>query len=1785
MEKSLKSKIVSIALVLLLCLSGFLALFFAPAVMFSNAEGADNGIRFKQVALGEDFAIGLTYDGELYGWDLVAGLPANKLGVSYGVNPTKIPFEFEDAGDGIIKIAATRTTAAFITHANKIYTWGTNSLHTGNAGLLLRTDSDTSFPKPIEVEGHSGELVEVNMMKPGVFPSSVISDLDNNLYGGAIATTERDQFLDIVGSDDNYVVRHKRSGLNNYYFAWGSGNYMFTNRAMQSDNIAQASLFKLHENWASSALTAGGGAILIGGSSNLYMHGKNFYLPKVGDYTTKEYKIGETYKIDSTVASEDNKRTILYLDNTLDLRPKGTTDDIDIQNNGANKAEGGKYSPYTWTANHLPLPFNGRTSDVLINEALATSASESDSYDFYNVVGGTALAYGSVDLLNANGVVNVLSADGSEGKLTVSDSVLSLGNGYGYAINSNNKLLFFGNGYNGQSGSINSDDLRAYGDITEISTGFDGKPLSVVAGKTRMGDKIIDTLSQPTLTNDGNLVMTNPSTEGLVTVTGFDPYLDGDDFLSGMITDSGVYVWNKNMGFTSIDSKLETYGINTSVDSFNRVAQLFAGYGGHMVALTTYGKILQIDVSDSATDVNGISVTLKDSFRDRESQEVNPSAVTNYSIRANNRIDFAVSNGRPLKASDGAQKENIYTTLTLVGKTDVGAASADTSIMAETTSYENIISSNAIGDSYRILTGEDENLQTRSIIGNNLIGTQTQVPNNGAPLFYFEGETDPIEPEVLEHYFKWEFVNTSSGATSDIGIKIVPYQSTHGRTIIMRYYVARCSSDSLKSASISTKYNSDATSDFKDYKFYDYAAVDVRITIANTEASFAEFANRLNGDESNISVPVLDINNPLNNAYSIALTNVQFGLNRLANYFGVTDLTTFDNYVIEKAYAADAGFPARQRVVDASLSRYYKNNEQNNYFTDRYQYFMSDPDGDAVSFVASEIAPSLSGTSDYFSAGVVTIGFDIPLSGKGFVLNVNENNLHHFNNIYGFKASLTTVDGNDCLHIEYDVLRLTAKTAMGGELLLYEDDNDLRSPKINGDIDNMCAYTVVLAETYTDSTGTHTRNNSLIERGRHRVPAFVQGSMVMTQMDGTDPNGNTSYYRSEAGHNVYTYPTQRLTVADSVQSNRVFTFNLRSSGLFRDYTNIFLTSPSDGRYDAWNVFGNQFDSVLTNVTLNSDTFTFEAKEAGEYNDIRIELRRFTTSTTATPIKTGEGNDRTDAEVITLVFNISVQQSAFVTSTLFSYEPPVVSSTLRVPVTTFTKALNVSFGIVGASNEKYCYSTDTSVATVAISDDGQELIITPVASGYAQIIFQVFQYGLRSKSGSFNISVAGRSEMDKEIALMDTETIYLADFKAAIAHTITSFNFDDYVLDKSDSSAPDGYYFLQENPETHEYEKVAQPNFIKNVSVLQTNRVDNAILLSLVDNYAGSAVSVDTLLVVKFVDVNGTNKYESSVKIRPAKKKLYAANDVPLVINVSRVNKVVQENDSQLGTPSDNHDKYVISLSELDAFASDINYFGTYSVQIAVPVADNTYEYFDVINSGNYIEIEPKRNTTEPLAINVVISSNMTNLRYILTFDVTVSGIVEVLTTNQYVMIWVIVAVCVFVVLLIVFIIRMGIYWKKKAEQKRIIRKNQMLIKLRDKMHGKGESANKEKLVQTKLKLEDPKYAKMFNEMKKEAEESKITIEDAPKKGKKKGKKNGKKSIDELKAELAAKREEFNKMQMEGVAMPVDDIPVEPADFGAFGNGSFDGMGGDDMNNNINSDENILFDVETLDDNK
>ena len=131
---------------------------------------------------------------------------------------------------------------------------------------------------------------------------------------------------------------------------------------------------------------------------------------------------------------------------------------------------------------------------------------------------------------------------------------------------------------------------------------------------------------------------------------------------------------------------------------------------------------------------------------------------------------------------------------------------------------------------------------------------------------------------------------------------------------------------------------------------------------------------------------------------------------------------------------------------------------------------------------------------------------------------------------------------------------------------------------------------------------------------------------------------------------------------------------------------------------------------------------------------------------------------------------------------------------------------------------------------------------------------------------------------------------------------------------------------------------------------------------------------------------------------------------------------------------------------------------------------------------------------------------------------------------------------------------MIIYWRKRAQQRAIIKRNQELIKLRDRVHNKTTSATREQIVKTKLKMEDPKYAKMFGDMKRDRQgDSGVTLENADfstsvldgkdKKSKKK-KKGGKKSIAELKAELEAKKAAVLAAQS-GEPMPVNSVGFTP----------------------------------------
>ncbi len=114
--------------------------------------------------------------------------------------------------------------------------------------------------------------------------------------------------------------------------------------------------------------------------------------------------------------------------------------------------------------------------------------------------------------------------------------------------------------------------------------------------------------------------------------------------------------------------------------------------------------------------------------------------------------------------------------------------------------------------------------------------------------------------------------------------------------------------------------------------------------------------------------------------------------------------------------------------------------------------------------------------------------------------------------------------------------------------------------------------------------------------------------------------------------------------------------------------------------------------------------------------------------------------------------------------------------------------------------------------------------------------------------------------------------------------------------------------------------------------------------------------------------------------------------------------------------------------------------------------------------------------------------------------------------------------------------------------------------MRDRMHNKANIASKEQVVRTKMKMEDPKYAKLFNEMRKNKEnESGVVLENSDlaamaKSKSKKKKKGGKKSVAELKAELEAKKAAFAAAQAQSVQ------PVNPFGGDAMSDASFDGGG-------------------------
>ncbi len=317
-----KKRIWAACLCLVFAVTTALGLLALPVKSYAEDANAEiDTLKFKQVAAGEDFAIALTYNGDLYGWSLTKAETDNNfndsattLGKYYPAKPHRIDVEKTyitytlssseyvvnasgvkknemsseqvhsgGEGDEIIQIAATRTTAAFLTEQGIIYTWGkdndvepattvkaiapgvTNKLN------LLRRNSVNKY-KPVMIDYTAHE--DFRVIAP------IVSVTDN-------LVTSRVKSLS--ASEYNYIAYYDTNGSNNASknFVWGQTVYNQLHQMTGTHNFAPAA----DKRWQSN-FEGGKGKVYIG-------DGNAYYIDNAGLHVT-----GKNYKIKSGAAVE-----------------------------------------------------------------------------------------------------------------------------------------------------------------------------------------------------------------------------------------------------------------------------------------------------------------------------------------------------------------------------------------------------------------------------------------------------------------------------------------------------------------------------------------------------------------------------------------------------------------------------------------------------------------------------------------------------------------------------------------------------------------------------------------------------------------------------------------------------------------------------------------------------------------------------------------------------------------------------------------------------------------------------------------------------------------------------------------------------------------------------------------------------------------------------------------------------------------------------------------------------------------------------------------------------------------------------------------------------------------------------------------------------------------------------------------------------------------------------------------------------------------------------------------
>lgn len=1797
--KIAKSKLLSILLCLTLAVGSVFGLCFQSGIGY--ADGADNvgSLRFQQLAAGDGFVIGLTYDNQLYGWSLTGS--GDGLAGRYNTTPTKIAVNLvkgpsdpnsgaPDPDDKIAYIAATATAAAFVTQKGLIYTWGQEKnwdLEGNNelvSSLLLRStrnDADSAWtPRMIDYGYGSNDL------------------FGNNLPAGARS---------LYAGEDTFYYNYSGNGVHGS-MTWGA--YNFAQRQGDGRPSITANIY----GGLSGVDVIGGGdtaAFISGGF--VYVKGKNYYLPSTS-ISVKTASItdvadgAETSRIPATLTSTHQIELPRMFDivGVSDLQIK----DGDFTLNT---------SLLTRVTASVTMAVDDPSVSYLINQGsvhydpVADHKSETWADPDNSHIGN----FGRADKLVAGGAqaggtaqyapAYLFGAEkeqtpAAQDPLVARRQQLSLGNGYGYLINGTS-VYAFGNNAAGQYGNSSSKTVGGY---TATRVSVSGTPLAVAAGLTRRKHYVgglSGTLAGSTLTVADNLV------DG-----------DGAVYISGALTSEGLYVWNKDKSATNIIKEFKEFGVTAT--GKHTLATIVSGYGNNLFAISNLGKIFRIQATSSTVDEDttyDFSVTMYDSFNNYGNGGQGVSPIKNYDPVKTAKINFDTSNAPTLsdpnarKTADGtALSDRQGAVLTLGSLTNALSTDVEKSYSAASIeTYQPVISANRSGDAFRILLNEDDLTLSYNTSGDKIYHDRDVEGTDKRLIRFYLNSVDAAnelkptlsngaqrEPGRLDWYLEYKV----SVVDDDVQIALYPLRATGADKIIMTYYVGR-----YDTAAKFVAGDGGDMSSKTDPTFYDEFQVQVEITVANTKAVGNLVTSYLGGDEDtnnpadfdyNATVPLLDPNYELNRYYSIAVNDVSADFAVLKNVLGMSKNLTqnpagstytdvYDTLFYGQMAVKDFGFPSKVKQTDAGMRYLYQASYLQDRYTGVYKYFVYDRDGDPI-------VPSFGGTiqsngQTYFTLTqrTVELSFTNGRTDNGqWLIDFGSNDLAKaYLRTFGIVVSDTDealtvrrngvtvkytyrytdeegVDVPGVMTVSYVVAQIradrstnTARYGEGGqqeEAAAADDGVDVTRFNITSRIAD--GYSYVGTFTFKENAnGTATDVFDKDERRtRTSLPLHAQASLQTTN-----------------GYNPYTEGRNRISV--TMSSVQVGTSNSHiertlsqlvvdgAAGTLTDSTNLFFTNYVEDTksYEGYDEFAAQFDSEVCEVELARTSIQFTPKVADTYQ-FTVVVRRSSQRIAGGNIVPFVGGK----ETLYIDFTIPATRSAFeigsdVLTTAFANRgvnaanPTSVAASETITVTEMVGTSKLDVRIVSVS------SSDASKLSVSVAGDRKSFTMVPHASGPVSVAYIIEQYGI-GYSGIMHVQVEGRSTLTDTLSIIERESVMLSELRSEIEQdnkASTGIDFSALELDTFEAAdRPDadpnrtrGYYFINTADNTVITTNNGWPSFVSNVELINdtTTHLPSAFRITVGNYNTGDNQTPSALFVVCFRV--GNRKFESAVVVEPRTRYLKAVEGGDLVMNID----MKSSGDEDGAWTKDSTGKVTINFSYIKGLPCmrDITEIDSYSIRM-VTASEEANRYFTYDNTPDAIILNPDMPMATQEALNISIADASTGRAYVLTMYVTITGIRVTLEKTQYLTILLASAGGVAVLILIIYIIRLGVYWKKRAAQRRIIKKNQMLIRMRDKVHNSTSAATREQIVKTKLKLEDPKYAKMFNEMRKDKEPG-ITLDGSPvtqaigklpeEKGKKK-KKKGKKSINDLKAELEAKKAAFASMQAGD--MPMDTPPMQ-----------------------------------------